>query len=184
MVGTGPGLKQDTHFKPTPALRVWRVSDVPIFQSPLFTPAQCVIIFSVSTPAITTIMAPAQSKLAQPERLGQRKRKVSSRIMDDSFVGAETNVVTKRLKLSANTTHIGSVALKQRQASVEEVDDNEVQVNYPPNNPNNLLEPADDSDDGPGSEPQDTEPGEEGDSNDELEIIPMETAEAQRGELI
>ena len=62
-------------------------------------------------------MAPAQSKLArplvtQPERTGQRKRKVSSRITDEKFIGAETNVVTKRLKLSANAACVGSMAGK------------------------------------------------------------------------
>jgi hypothetical protein len=51
-------------------------------------------------------MPPAPTKLAiplstEPEITGKRKRKASSRITDDNFVGAESNAVTKRLKLSA-----------------------------------------------------------------------------------
>jgi hypothetical protein len=52
----------------------------------------------------TTTMAPAQSKLAaaQPEIVpGQQKRKASSRITDENFVAAESNAVTKCLKLLA-----------------------------------------------------------------------------------
>jgi len=53
-------------------------------------------------------MAPAQSKLKQTEISGQRKRKVSSKIIDENFVGAESNAVTKRLKLSATAAHVAS----------------------------------------------------------------------------
>ena len=145
-------------------------------------------------------MAPAQSKLArplatQPERMGQRKRKVSSRITDENFVGAKTNVVTKQLKLSANATSVASVAVKQRWASVEEEDDDDkiMSVNDPPKNPNVLLEAADGSDKDeddmdPAPKLEDTEPYGEDDDNDdnnEPEIIkPVEMAEAQRGESI
>jgi len=105
-------------------------------------------------------MVPAQSKLArplamQPERMGQWKRKVSSRITDENFVGAKTNMVTKQLKLSANATGVASVAVKQRQASVEDGDDDDeiMSVNNPPKNPNVLLEAADRSDDNDDMDP-------------------------------
>ena len=55
---------------------------------------------------IAVAIAPAPTILAmppstEPEITGKRKRKVSSRITDDNFIGAESNAVTKRLKLSA-----------------------------------------------------------------------------------
>jgi hypothetical protein len=142
----------------------------------------------------TTTMAPVQSKLTQPEISGQRKRKVSSRITDENFVGAESNAVTKRLKLSANAglAQTASAKRQQRQASVEDVEDeSDIPMNNPPKNPNVLLETADGSeddvemleDDPPPLE--DTEPyGEDDDDDDdEPEIVekPIETAEAQRG---
>jgi hypothetical protein len=43
----------------------------------------------------TTTMALAHSKPIYTEITGQRKRKPSSRITDENFVGAESNVVTK-----------------------------------------------------------------------------------------
>ncbi len=49
----------------------------------------------------TTTMAPSFSKLSQPQITGSRKRTASSRITDENFIGAESNAVTKRLKLSA-----------------------------------------------------------------------------------
>jgi hypothetical protein len=143
-------------------------------------------------------MAPTQSKLAQPEISGPRKRKVSSRITDENFVGAESNVVTKRLKLSAlsaNAGHVQAASVErqqrqQRQASVEDVEDqSDVPVNNPPENPNAVLEAADESDEDVEDNPpplEDTVPyGEDDDEDDEdePEIVkkPIETAEAQCG---
>jgi hypothetical protein len=95
---------------------------------------------------------------------------------------------------------VGSVAVKQTRASVEDIDDDDMLVNDSPKNPNVVLEAADGSDDNdddmdPMPELEDTEPyGEDDDddddaddnsSHDEPEIIkPVETAEAQRGEYI
>jgi len=127
-------------------------------------------------------MAPAQSKPAkplttQPERTGQCKRKVSSRITDENFVGAETNVVTKCLKLSANATRNSSMAVKQHWASVENVEDDSISVNDSPKNPNVLLEATDGSDDDDDMDPapalEATEPysDNDNDNNNEPEII-------------
>ena len=98
-------------------------------------------------------MAPAQSKIArplatQPKKKGSRKRKVSSRLMDENFVGPESNVVTKRLKLSANATWAAGSKTAKRHASVEDVeDDDNILVNDSQKNPNALLEAVDGSDD-------------------------------------
>ena len=142
-------------------------------------------------------MAPSFSKLSQPQITGSRKRTASSRITDENFIGAESNAVTKRLKLSAigkGDTSRAAVKPRQRQASVEDVDDKEsTPVNNPPKNPNSLLEAANGSDDieMPDDDPpalEDTEPygeddDDDDDDDDEPEVTkPVETAEAQRGE--
>jgi hypothetical protein len=143
----------------------------------------------------TTTMAPAHSKPIQTEITGQRKRKASSKITDENFVGAESNVVIKRLKLSANrdTAQVAAVKPQQRQASVEDVaDQDSMPVNNPPKNPNVLLEADDGSDDVemPDDDPapalEDVEPDEDDnddDDEDQPEVTkPVETAEAQRSE--
>ncbi len=141
-------------------------------------------------------MAPSHSKLSQPEITGPRKRTASSRITDENFTGAESNVVTKRLKLSATgnrgTSRAAAVKPQQRQASFEDADDEDsTPVNNPPKNPKRLLEAADGSDDieMPDDDPppalEDTEPygADDDDDDDEPEVAkPVETAEAQRGE--
>ena len=138
------------------------------------------------------IMAPAQSKLAAslatgPPTTTQRKRKASSKITDNNFVGAETNAVTKRLKLSADAARAASVKRRQRQPSVEDIDDEDsVPANSSPKNPNTLLEAVDGSDDiemldnpTPGLEDDDDK------GEDEPEVSkPIETAEAQRGKSV
>jgi hypothetical protein len=135
-------------------------------------------------------MAPAQSKLLQPGISGQRKRKPSTRITDENFEGAESNAVTKRLKLSAATTQAKTVKRQQRQASVEDIEDEDgTSVNNPPRNPNALLEAADGSDDeveqdDPARALEEVEPyGDDDNDDEEPEITePVETAEAQRGQ--
>ena len=140
-------------------------------------------------------MAPAQSKVLQPEITGQRKRKASSRITDENFVGAESNVVTKRLKLSAEAAQAAAIKRQQRQPSVEDDEDQDsTPTNNPPKNPNCLLEAADGSDDNvemldddPAPPLEATEPYDDDmeDDDDEPEITkPVETAAAQRGESI
>ena len=71
-------------------------------------------------------MAPAPSKLAKPltqqlEITAWQKRKALSRITDENFVGAERNIVTKHLKLSADATWAAATKHQQRQPSVEDV---------------------------------------------------------------
>lgn len=87
-------------------------------------------------------MAPAPLKHAAPlttqsnlEIVGQRKRKVSSIITDENFVGAESNVVTKRLRANAAQAHQNVAAKnvavgRQSQASVEDtIDEDDSPVN-------------------------------------------------------
>src|SRR6266404_4577241 len=95
-------------------------------------------------------MAPAPSKpvkllTMQPERTTQQKRKVSSKITDENFEGAEHNAFTKRLKLSVDAAR--AAAIKQQcQALVEEDEDEDRElVNNSPKNPKALLEAADGS---------------------------------------
>ena len=96
-------------------------------------------------------MAPAPSKpvkllTTQPERTTQRKRKVSSKITDENFEGAEHNAFTKCLKLSVDAAR--AVAIKQQcQPLVEEDEDEDRElVNNSPKNLKALLEAADGSD--------------------------------------
>ena len=135
-------------------------------------------------------MAPSHSKLSQPEITGPRKRKASSKITDENFIGAESNVVTKRLKLSAtgkrDTSRAAPVKPQQRQASVGDAnDENSTLMNDPPKNPTRDLEATDGSDDiemldgDPPTEPH----GDDNSGDDESKLTkPVETAEAQRGE--
>lgn len=151
-------------------------------------------------------MAPAPSKIVAPpatqtnsEKAGPpRKRKASSRITDDNFVGAESNAVTKRLKLLADATARASRATAvnhlQRQASVEEVEeDNTSSGNNAPKNVNTVLEAADGSDDPEllGNDPSQTaseRTDEPGGGDDEYEdgepwiTKPVETPREQRRE--
>ena len=140
-------------------------------------------------------MAPAPSKLAvplamEPEITVQRKRKASSKITDKNFVGAESNAVTKRLKLSADTAHAASAKHRRRQSPVEVIEDEDsAPVDSSPKNPNALLEAVDGSDDvetlGDHPAPALKDIEEDDDDEDELEVTkPVETAEAQRGESI
>jgi hypothetical protein len=138
-------------------------------------------------------MAPAQSKLAtplitQPKITAQRKRKASSKITDENFVGAESNAVTKRLKLSADAAR-AAVKHRQRQPSVEDAEDEDSRsVNSSPKNPDAILEAADGSDDVEMLD-NDAAPAlrdfeEDDDDEDEPEVTkPVETAEEQRSEL-
>jgi hypothetical protein len=102
-------------------------------------------------------MAPKRANPAviQPQtgKTSQRKRKASSKITDDNFLGAESNVVTKRLKQSADAARAATAAEKhrKRQPSVQdsEEEDDTVPFNIAPKNPHTILEAASAS--GPGS---------------------------------
>jgi hypothetical protein len=119
-------------------------------------------------------MAPTRSKRApqkaQPEL---RKRQAPS----------DSNASTKHLKLSSQST---SVNHRQRQSTVEEVEDEEsTSMNSSPQNPNVLLEAANGSDDVEMSDnpsPSQLQDFEEDDEPEES--LPVETAEEQRSELI
>ena len=135
-------------------------------------------------------MAPAQSKLAtpltmRPEITAQQKRKASSKITDENFVGAESNTITKRLKLSADTAWAMAIKHRQRQSSVEDVEDEDsTSMNSSPKNPNAILEAADRSDDvemldnNMALALEDFEEGDDGEDEPEL-TKPVETAEEQ-----
>src|SRR5277367_6189458 len=132
-------------------------------------------------------MAPAHSKLMRPipAITAQWKRKVSSKITDENFIGAESNAVTKRLKLSADAAQ-AAVKHRHRQPSVEDVDDEDtISVNSSPKNPNAVLEAADGSDD---VEMLDNEAApalgdyEEDDDDEDDQEVTVETAEEQRSE--
>jgi hypothetical protein len=124
-------------------------------------------------------MAPAPSKLApplttQPERTGQRKRKVSSRITDENFVGAESNIVTKRLKQASDAARAAAVKHHQRQLSVEDVEEEDSARGK-----NSPKEASSRAESDPASVPGNAE---ESDDNDEPKLIePVETADKQRG---
>ncbi len=132
-------------------------------------------------------MAPAQSKLSQPEISGSRKQKASSKITDPNFVDAESNVVTKRLKVLANIAHAKQ---QQWQASVEDIEDqNNIFMNTTPKNPNSLLEAANGSDDDDvevldnnPAPPIDSEDIDECNANETETTKHIETAEAELGE--
>lgn len=121
-----------------------------------------------------------QALATQSEKKGSRKRKVSSKVMNENFVGAETNAVIKRLKLSAKALPAASRTAAKRHASVEDVeDDDNILVNDSPKNPNAILE-AVDGDDNIGDDEESNNV-----VDDEVEIAtPEETAEAELGELI
>ena len=93
-------------------------------------------------------MAPAPSKLAVPVTTQTRitagqKRKASSRITDENFVGPESNTFTKCLKLSASAAQPTSVKNQQRQLSVEEVEDKDrVSANHSPKKASNGMDSA------------------------------------------
>jgi hypothetical protein len=118
-----------------------------------------------------------------------RKRKASSRITDENFVGAESNAFTKRLKQSANTTRTASVKHKKRQLSVKDVEDEDsASVNSSLTNPNAILEAADRADYSASSLAVSVldDDSDDDDSEDEPKVVdkPVETAGAQRGESI
>jgi hypothetical protein len=133
-------------------------------------------------------MAPAPSKHAT-EITAPRKRKASSNITDDNFVGAESNVFTKRLKKSADadTARAAAAAEKhqKRQPSVQdETDDDDtdtVPLNSSPKNPNVVLEAANGSDDD--IEMDDEEPAPKKVGKEKPKIAKRnETAEEELGE--
>jgi hypothetical protein len=118
--------------------------------------------------------------------MGPQKRKVSSRITDDNFVGAESNVVTKCLKESAAAAQAAAVKRRQRQPSVEDVEEeDDAPRNNTPKNPEALLEAANGSDD-IGPLDNDPVPGSKGsdDDDDEPQLVTkhVETAEEQHRE--
>ena len=98
-------------------------------------------------------MAPTPESPIAPQQT-QWKRKPSYKITDKNFVGAESNAVTKRLKLSSDATHAMAAKPQQRQLS-DANDDN--------------TEDSEDSED-----PKDNE-----EATDPVEI-PVETAEQER----
>jgi len=123
----------------------------------------------------------------QPEITAQWKRKASSKITDENFVGAESNAVTKCLKLSADAAQV-AVKHWQRQPLVEDAEDEDSRsVNSSPKNPNAILEAANGSDDVEMLD-NDTAPAlgdfeEDDDGEDEPEVTkPVETAEEQCSE--
>ena len=99
-------------------------------------------------------MAPAPSKASKNTpvtvQAESRKRKPSFKITDKNFTGAESNVVTKRLKQSAEAAQAASSSVK-RKASVQDDDDSDdedtIPLNIPPKNPNVILEAANGTDD-------------------------------------
>lgn len=81
---------------------------------------------------------PAPPATLEPEIATSRKRKPSYKITDTNFVGANSNVVTKCLKQSADaagadTARAEAVKRKKKQPSVQDVDDEDtVPLNNPP----------------------------------------------------
>lgn len=132
-------------------------------------------------------MAPKPSKhvnsaAIQPDIAATRKRKVSSKITDNNFVGAESNAVTKRLKQSAGTTAAAAAAVKHqnRQPSVQDDVDSDsdiVPLNNPPRTPNADLDAADGTDD---VEMADNDPDLDEDTPEVAK--PIETAKEQLSE--
>ena len=116
-----------------------------------------------------------------------RKRKVSSKIMDEDFNGVESNTFTKHLKQLANAACTASAKQKQRQLSAEDAKDTEDEGSTPNGSPKSLspiLEAAD-RNDHPASALEDFGEEEDDNDNDEPEEYkPVETAEAQRSESI
>lgn len=106
-----------------------------------------------------------------------RKRKASSRITDEDFVGAESNAVTKRLKQSADATRAAAAKHQKRQPSVVDLDedtDDDAPLNNPPKNPHSIIEAANGSDDVVMLDNLNAAP--------ELHVEDVETAEEQRSE--
>jgi hypothetical protein len=132
-------------------------------------------------------MAPAPSKHAIPvtEITGPRKRKASSKITDENFVGAESNIVTKRLKLSADAARAAAAA------AIDNSEDSDTTVPWKrvPKNAHAVLEAADDVevddvevDNDPGSPFEEFDMDEGNELKDEVEVHRPETAEEQRSE--
>lgn len=135
-------------------------------------------------------MAPTPSKITNPlitQHDIRRKRKASYKITDKNFVGAESNAVTKRLRLSADAAQAVAEKQLQRQSRVdsEDIDNNDsTSVN---SSPKGLLEvadtPADTSDDVEMlnnhlvSDSEECEGGDKGEGTN-----PVETAEEERSE--
>jgi hypothetical protein len=151
--GVGAGPIFGTHVKPTPMSRVWWVFlTYVIFLIPLLVYILCCIYFHFERPKFPSLtMAPAQPKLTTPlitQHDIKRKRKASYKITDKNFVGAESNAVTKRLKLSADATQATAAMKQQRQPSVKDTDNEDSlnSISSSPKTPNTVLEAADRSD--------------------------------------
>ena len=136
-------------------------------------------------------MAPAPSNfmatLTKQTETETRKRKVSSKIMDKDFDGAESNTFTKHLKQSANAAHAASAKWKRRQLSAEDAEDTKDEGSTP-NGSTKSLSPILEAADGNGHPASALEDfGEEEDDDDDdkpEEYKPVETAEAQCSESI
>jgi len=139
-------------------------------------------------PAPLKLVVPPPPPLAMQTKTTARKRKPSSRMVDENFIGAESNPVTKCLKLSANAAQAGSVKCYSRQPSVEDVEDEGgTSENSSPKSPNALLKATDGSDD---FKMLDKDPAltledfEEDDEDGQEVLTPVETAEAECSELM
>jgi len=137
----------------------------------------------VIAPAPSKLVVPSLPPLTMKTKATGWKRKLSSRIVDENFVGAESNPVTKHLKLSANAAWAGSVKCYPRQPSVEDAEDEGgTSENI---SPNALLEATNGSDD---VEMLDKDPAlalkdfEEDDEDGQEVPTPVETAEAEHSE--
>jgi hypothetical protein len=135
-------------------------------------------------------MAPAHSKITPPLRTQhetQRKRKLSKKITDEDFVGAESNAFTKRLKLAANN----ALKRQQTQSSVDDIEDEDRNsslkacstIEAVDKSDDIDIEAADKSDDVGIKEQYNVDSEEEGDGDDPKVVTnQVETAEEQRGE--
>jgi hypothetical protein len=122
-----------------------------------------------------------------------RKRKASYKITDENFVGAESNAVTKRLKLSDKAAQATTVnpLQQQSQVSTDIEDEDRASVYSSPKSSNATLEATDELDTAAESGDDDdilmldsnpNSDSEEHGEDKEEEIEPNETAEQQRSE--
>ncbi len=181
--GAGMGLVLGNRRKPRP--KVMGSAGILFLVEPLqyYLGSKILLFWQVTT----NTMAPAQSKLSQPEISRPRKRKVSSKIIDEDFVGVESNAVTKRLKLLANVARAAPTKQQKQLASVEDVEDeSDVPINIPPKKPNAVLEATNGSDDditiATNPAPPLVKVDSEVDDDNDAEVTQSETAEAEYGE--